>query len=51
LKHACWLLDTTALPIREIGNTVGYDDPYYFPRAFSNLMGLSPRQYRKLHKG
>jgi AraC-like DNA-binding protein len=51
LKHACWLLDTTTLPIREIGNTVGYDDPYYFSRAFSNLMGLSPRQYRKLHKG
>ena len=51
LKHACRLLDTTSLSIREVGFKVGYEDPYYFSRAFSNLMGLSPRQYRKLNKG
>jgi len=51
LKHACRLLDTTSLSIREVGFKVGYEDPYYFSRAFSNLMGLSPRQYRKLCKG
>ncbi|HNX52289.1 MAG TPA: helix-turn-helix domain-containing protein [Pontiellaceae bacterium] len=51
LKHACWLLETTALPIREIGFKTGYEDPYYFSRSFRKLMGLSPRQYRKMSKG
>ncbi|MFA7369210.1 MAG: AraC family transcriptional regulator [Kiritimatiellales bacterium] len=51
LRQACWLLDTTSLSIREVGFKVGYDDPYYFSRAFSNLMGLSPRRYRNLRKG
>jgi AraC-like DNA-binding protein len=51
LRQACLLLDTTALTIREIGYHVGYEDPYYFSRAFRKLMGLSPRQYRNLRKG
>lgn len=28
LRHACWLLDTTPLSVREIGFKVGYEDPY-----------------------
>jgi transcriptional regulator GlxA family with amidase domain len=51
LRQACLLLDTTALSVREIGFQVGYEDPYYFSRAFRKLMGVSPRQYRNLHKG
>jgi AraC family transcriptional regulator, arabinose operon regulatory protein len=51
IRHACRLLDTTGLTIREIGYRVGYEDPYYFSRTFRKLMGLSPRKYRELRKG
>jgi AraC-like DNA-binding protein len=49
--HACRLLDTTALPIGEIGERTGYEDPYYFTRCFRRVMGCSPRAYRKVPKG
>jgi AraC-like DNA-binding protein len=51
IRHACRLLDTTGLTIREIGYRVGYEDPYYFSRTFRKLMGFPPRQYRSLRKG
>jgi YesN/AraC family two-component response regulator len=51
IRYACRLLDTTTLTVREVGYRVGYEDPYYFSRMFRKLMGLSPRQYRKLRKG
>ncbi len=51
IRRACQLMDTTSLTIREICRQVGYDDPYYFSRLFSQTMGLSPRLYRKTRKG
>ncbi|KIA94340.1 AraC family transcriptional regulator [Pedobacter kyungheensis] len=36
----------TNLRINEIAQKIGINDPYYFSRLFSNVMGISPKQYR-----
>jgi len=41
------LLAHTALTIKEIGYTLGYEDDAYFIRLFSKQTGLSPQQFRK----
>lgn len=40
------LLTATALSVKEIALTVGYDDPLYFSARFKRHVGLSPRGYR-----
>ena len=45
------MLDTTPLSVREIGERIGYQDPYYFTRCFRRVMGFSPRAYRKTLRG
>jgi YesN/AraC family two-component response regulator len=37
--------------IKEIALELGIDDPYYFSRMFSKVMGASPNDYRqkKIH--
>ncbi len=37
----------TALPISEISNVCGFDDPSYFARAFHKYEGISPSAFRK----
>ncbi|MGL1892932.1 MAG: AraC family transcriptional regulator [Spirochaetaceae bacterium] len=51
VQKACLLLDTTLDNISEISRTLGFEDPYYFSRVFSKIMGNSPRTYRKIKKG
>lgn len=51
IQKACKLLDTTTLSIKEIANTIGYEDPFYFSRIFKKTMALSPLQYRQVKKG
>lgn len=50
LDHAKELLSDGELSITEIGTKVGYPCNAYFCDAFKNKMGVSPSQYRKLHK-
>ena len=47
IRHACELLDTSTLNITEVALGVGFDDPNYFTRVFTETLGLSPREYRK----
>ncbi len=51
VRHACHLLDTTALSVSAVAAAAGYNDPYYFTRRFRRIMGCSPQQYRKVPKG
>ena len=51
IQAACRLMDTMALNISETANRIGYDDPYYFSRIFSKIMGMPPTAYRKAKKG
>ncbi len=51
LQRACQLLDLSDLRVKEIAAKIGYDDPYYFSRIFTKVIGLSPQSYRKNQKG
>lgn len=46
LKKAQYLLATTELTIKEIGERVGYDNAYSFNRFFKSMYGVSPGHYR-----
>ena len=46
VQKACQYLQFTNLQVKEIAYKVGINDPYYFSRFFSNIMGLSPLEYR-----
>jgi len=47
LQRAVELLETTALNISEIGYAVGFGDPNYFSRVFSEEFGYAPSEMRK----
>jgi len=50
MQKACQYLSFTDMPIKELAINLGIDDPYYFSRMFTKLMGVSPSQYRKKNK-
>ena len=50
IARACELLETTDCSVQEVSNSVGFEDPFYFSRAFKELKGLSPRQYANAAK-
>jgi AraC-like DNA-binding protein len=47
LKRAQELLLSTAAPVQDIANRVGFRDPFHFTRTFKRLSGQSPRAYRQ----
>lgn len=47
VQRACELLRQTTASIAEIAAQVGFDDPSYFGRVFSQQVGMSPRAYRE----
>jgi AraC family transcriptional regulator of arabinose operon len=51
MGRARTLLDTTSLPVAEVGAAVGYTDPLYFSRHFRRIHGVNPSTYRSEHKG
>lgn len=50
MKRICELLQDPTLKIYEIADRVGYKNIIYFNRQFKQSMGMSPGEYRKLHK-
>lgn len=46
MTKATELLKLTGLSIADIGNAVGYPNQLHFSRAFKNVYGVSPRQWR-----
>lgn len=46
MTKATELLKLTNLSVRDIGNAVGYPNQLHFSRAFKNIYGISPRQWR-----
>ncbi|MCD8388525.1 MAG: AraC family transcriptional regulator [Bacteroidales bacterium] len=51
MQAACQMLDTTDMKITQISGKLGIDDPYYFSRLFTKIIGISPTQYRTTAKG
>ena len=47
IEHARELLESTNLPIQEIGIACGYPDINFFSRVFKKYVGTSPSSYRK----
>jgi AraC family transcriptional regulator, arabinose operon regulatory protein len=47
IRQACWLLQTTELPVKDIGETVGYPNFSYFCQAFKRHVGQSPYQFKQ----
>lgn len=48
--QAAKLLGETDLPIKSIASQVGYNDPLYFSKVFSNQFGYSPKIFRKKYQ-
>lgn len=46
MTKAAELLKLTGLSIADIGNAVGYPNQLHFSRAFKNVYGIPPRQWR-----
>jgi AraC-like DNA-binding protein len=50
MQKASQQLDFTDKPIKEVAMGLGFDDPYYFSRRFSKIIGMSPTKYRSIKK-
>jgi AraC-like DNA-binding protein len=46
VQKACQYLLLTELRMKEIAEKIGIEDPYYFSRMFTKVMGISPVNYR-----
>lgn len=51
MTKAAELLKLTKLSIGDVGNAVGYPNQLHFSRAFKNVYGISPRQWREENGG
>lgn len=51
MSKATELLKLTKLSIADIGNATGYPNQLHFSRAFKNVYGISPRQWRNENGG
>jgi len=49
-QKACQYLQFTDLRINEIADQLGIEDPYYFSRMFTKIVGVSPNKYRSRKK-
>ena len=47
MQQACRLLAFGQDSIQKIGLELGYNDPYYFSRAFRKVIGMPPTKYRQ----
>lgn len=47
MHHAAHLLANQNLSVTEVGQLVGYDDPFHFSKMFKKHYGLSPRTMRQ----
>ncbi|WP_109699006.1 AraC family transcriptional regulator [Chitinophaga deserti] len=47
IQKACEYIELTNLKLHEIANRLGFEEPAYFSRVFTKVMGLSPSAYRK----
>lgn len=51
IQKACQYIELTNLKLQEIAIILGFDEPAYFSRLFTKIMGVSPSTYRKIEKG
>lgn len=47
MQKACQYIEMTNFKLNEISLKLGFDDPAYFSRMFTKIIGISPSAYRK----
>ncbi len=47
IERARWWLTNSNLPLRTVAERCGFNDEYYFNRAFRQRVGVPPARYRK----
>ena len=47
VRKACEYMELTHLKLYEIAEKVGFEEPSYFTRLFTKIMGMSPTEYRR----
>ena len=47
IQKACEYIELTPLKLNEISIKLGFEEPAYFSRMFTKIMGISPSAYRK----
>ena len=50
IRKACMLLETTAMPLQMISESVGYYNQNSFIRRFKQITGVTPGEYRRAHQ-
>jgi AraC-like DNA-binding protein len=50
MERACQFLIHTNMQVNQISFKLGFDDPYYFSRIFTQIIGMSPKKYREEKK-
>lgn len=50
MAKAAELLKLTSLSVSDIGNAVGYPNQLHFSRAFKNVYGMPPREWRNTNR-
>ena len=50
INNATELLKYSTASVTEIAEEVGFDELYYFSRVFKKLIGISPKEYRRLYQ-
>lgn len=50
MQKASQQLDFTDQSVKEVAFNLGFDDPYYFSRRFTKVIGVSPTKYRSINK-
>ena len=51
IQKACHYLDFSDLKVNQICHKFGFNDPFYFTRIFTKIMGVSPTKYKLQKKG
>ncbi len=46
IQKACQYIELTHLKLNEISTKLGFEEPAYFSRIFTKIMGMSPSSYR-----
>jgi AraC family transcriptional regulator of arabinose operon len=50
MQKASQHLDFTDKSVKDIALSMGFDDPYYFSKRFSKVIGMPPTKYRSVKK-
>ena len=48
MDKACYLLCNTDMHIYQVAQYLGYDNQYYFSRAFKKVPGVPPKKYKEM---